>query len=445
VNGEIGSGTSTGASNAGELRRSLGLGSLTFYGVGVILGAGIYSILGEAAGVAGVALWWSFLLASLAALLTGLSYAELATMFPQAGAEYVYLRVAWPKLLWLPSTLGWVLVATGVATTATVALAFAGYASLFVTLPLWTIAVALVVAMAALNVLGVNEASWANIVFTLVESAGLVALIVVGARDSDFGRVFAAAPHGGVLAGAALIFFAYLGFEEIANLAEEARHPERDLPRAILIAVAVSTALYILVAAASVALLEPVQLAASASPLAEAMQAGAPRLAGALAGVALFATANTALIAMMAASRLLFAMARGGDAPPVLARTLARRKTPAAAILLVAVGALVCLPLGSVGLVGSIASLLALVTFASVNTALMRLRFTHPETKRPFRVPLPLRRVPLPTALGLVVVVVLLTQFAPLVYGIAGAALVLAYIVQAVPWSRVLVSGGSRP
>jgi APA family basic amino acid/polyamine antiporter len=445
VNGEIGSGTSTGASNAGELRRSLGLGSLTFYGVGVILGAGIYSILGEAAGVAGVALWWSFLLASLAALLTGLSYAELATMFPQAGAEYVYLRVAWPKLLWLPSTLGWVLVATGVATTATVALAFAGYASLFVTLPLWTIAVALVVAMAALNVLGVNEASWANIVFTLVESAGLVALIVVGARDSDFGRVFAAAPHGGVLAGAALIFFAYLGFEEIANLAEEARHPERDLPRAILIAVAVSTALYILVAAASVALLEPVQLAASASPLAEAMQAGAPRLAGALAGVALFATANTALIAMMAASRLLFAMARGGDAPPVLARTLARRKTPAAAILLVAVGALVCLPLGSVGLVGSIASLLALVTFASVNTALMRLRFTHPETKRPFRVPLPLRRVPLPTALGLVVVVVLLTQFAPLVYGIAGAALVLANIVQAVPWSQVLVSGGSRP
>lgn len=118
-------------SGAGALQRSLGLGSLTFYGVGVILGAGIYSILGEAAGVAGEALWWSFLLASLAALLTGLSYAELATMFPQAGAEYVYLRAAWPRASWLPGTLGWVLVATGIATTATVALAFAGYASLF--------------------------------------------------------------------------------------------------------------------------------------------------------------------------------------------------------------------------------------------------------------------------------------------------------------------------
>ena len=345
-------------------------------------------------------------------------------MFPQAGAEYVYLRAAWPRASWLPGTLGWVLVATGVATTATVALAFAGYASLFVSFPLWMIAVALVVAVAALNVVGVNEASWANIVFTLVEAAGLVALIVVGARDPDFGRVFTSAPHAGVLGGAALIFFAYLGFEEIANLAEEATRPARDLPRAILIAVAVSTTLYILVAAASVALLEPARLAASASPLADAMQVGAPRLAGALAGVALFATANTALIAMMAASRLLFAMARGGDAPSLLAQTLARRKTPAAAILLVAAGALVCLPLGGVALVGSVASLLALVTFASVNAALVRLRFTHPDQERPFRVPLPLGRVPCRPLLGLLVVLLLLTRFEPRAYGIAAAMLV---------------------
>jgi APA family basic amino acid/polyamine antiporter len=428
-----------------ELRRSLGLGALTFYGVGVILGAGIYSILGEAAGIAGEALWWSFLLASLAALLTGLSYAELATMFPQAGAEYVYLRAAWPRASWLPGTLGWVLVATGITTTATVSLAFAGYAGLFVPFPPWTIAVALTVAVAALNVVGINEASWANIVFTIIETAGLVALIVVGVRDPDFGLVFTAAPHAGVLGGAALIFFAYLGFEEIANLAEEATEPARDLPRAILIAVAVSTTLYVLVAVASVALLAPARLAASTSPLADAIGIGAPRLAGALGGVALFATANTALIAMMAASRLLFAMARGGDAPPVLAQTLAGRKTPAAAVLLVMVGALVCLPLGGVGLVGSVASLLALVTFAAVNAALVRLRLTLPDQQRPFRVPWPLRRVPLPTAFGLVVVMVLLTQFAPLVYGIAGVALVLAYIVQAVPWNQGLVSGGSRP
>jgi amino acid transporter len=263
-----------------------------------------------------------------------------------------------------------------------------------------------------------------------------VALIVVGARDPDFARVFVATPHAGVLGGASLIFFAYLGFEELANLAEEAQHPARDLPRAILIAVAITTLLYVLVAAASVALVEPATLAESASPLADAMGVGAPQLAGALGGVALFATANTALITVTATSRLLFGMARGGDAPPLLARTLARRKTPAAAILLVGVGALVFLPLGGVGLVGSVASLLALVAFASVNAALLRLRFTRPQAERPFRVPLRVGRWPVLAVLGLLVVVLLVTQFEGRAYGITAAAVVLGFLVQSVSWSR---------
>lgn len=419
-----------------ELHRGLGLGGLTFYGVGLILGAGIYSILGEAAGVAGEALWWSFLLGSFAALLTGLSYAELATMFPQAGAEYVYMREAWPGVSWLAGTLGWVLVIAGMATAATVAMAFAGYASLFVAAPSWAIAVALIVVSMALNVVGMREASWANIALTLIEAGGLVALIIVGARDPEFGHAFLTAPHTGVLAGAALIFFAYLGFEDIANLAEEATHPGRDIPRAIFISVAISTLLYVLVAVASVALLPPERLAVSASPLADAMQVGAPRLTGALGGVALFATANTTLIIITAASRLLFGMARGGNGPRLLARTLPGRKTPAAAILLGGLGALLFLPLGGVGLVGSVASMLALGAFASVNVALVRLRFTRPEIERPFRVPLALGRVPVLTVVGLLVVVLLMSQFTREAYGIAAAALVAAFVVQAVPWTR---------
>jgi amino acid transporter len=161
-----------------------------------------------------------------------------------------------------------------------------------------------------------------------------------------WGQAFLAQPHVGVLAGAGLIFFAFLGFEDIANLAEEAKRPERDVPRAILIAVAASTVLYILVAVSSVALRSPERLAASLSALADAMRAGEPRLAGALGGVALFATANTALIAMTAASRMLLGMARGGDAPGALRRTLHGRKTPALAIGLVTVGTLAFLPLG---------------------------------------------------------------------------------------------------
>jgi amino acid transporter len=293
-----------------------------------------------------------------------------------------------------------------------------------------------VAAAVALNVVGVREASWVNVGFTLIEAGGLVALIVVGAHDPEFGRVFLAAPHAGVLGGAALIFFAFLGFEDIANLAEEATHPGRDIPRSILIAVAISTLLYVLVAVASVALLEPTQLAASESPLADAMRAGSPRLAGTLAGVALFATANTALIIITAASRLLFSLARGSNGPPLLARTLRGRKTPAAALLVAEAGALVFLPLGGVGLVGSVASMLALVAFACVNAALISLRLTQPAVERPFRVPLDLGRVPVLTVGGLLVVALLLTQFAVRAYVIAAAALVVAFVVQAVPWSR---------
>ena len=328
------------------------------------------------------------------------------------------------------------MVIAGLATAATVSLAFAGYASRFISAPSWLVAALLVVAAVGLNVVGVREASWANIAFTLIEAAGLVALVAVGARDPDFWGVFASSPHAGVLAGAGLIFFAYLGFEDIANLAEEARHPARDIPRAILIAVAVSTLLYVLVAAASVALLDPAALARSASPLADAIQAGAPRLAGALGGVALFATANTALITITVAGRMLFGMARGGDAPSRLAATLPGRQTPAAALLVAGIGALAFLPLGGVGLVGSVASLLALLAFAAVNVTVLRLRPTRPEAIRPFRVPIAVRSVPLLPIAGLFVVLALMTQFAPRADLIAFVAVAIAFAAQAVPWAR---------
>lgn len=406
-----------------ELKRALGLPALVFYGVGVILGAGIYSILGQAAGEAGKALWLSLLLASLAAALTALSYAELATMFPRAGADYVYLRNAWPERRGLAGSVGWALVASRAATVATVALAFAGYARLFFEAPAWLVAGLLIVISAGVNLAGIRQASWANILFTLIEAGGLVALVVVGIREPAFAQAFLAAPHAGVLAGAGLIFFAFLGFEDIANLAEEAKRPGRDLPRAILLALAISTLLYILVAVASVALLDPERLAASSSPLAEAVREAAPALAGALGGIALFATANTALIALLAASRFLVGMGREGDAPAAFARTLERRKTPAYGIAFATVAALAFLPLGGVGVVGSIASLLALLAFAMTNVALARLRYLMPERERPFRVPIAIGRFPVLPALGVAAILVLLVQFEPVVYAVGAGVL----------------------
>lgn len=425
-----------------ELRRVLGYGYLTFYGVGLILGAGIYSIIGEAAGIAGSSLWLAFLLASTVALVTGLSYAELATMFPRAGAEYVYLAKAWPRASWLRSAVGWTMTLAGVATAATVSLAFGGYGSALLGVPAWVLAIGLMVAVCALNVIGVREAAWANVLFTLVEAAGLVALVVVGVRAPGFGEGMLAATPTTLLAGAGLVFFAFLGFENIANLAEEAREPARDIPRAILTSVGVSTVLYVLVALASVALLEPSRLAESRSPLVDAMRAGAPRLAGALGGVALFATANTALISVTSASRLLFGIAREGDAPRALTFVLPGRRTPAVAVVLVSVAAVAFLPLGGVGLVGSVASLLALVAFAAVNAALIKLRRRAPNAERPFRVPGSVVGWPVLAALGVALCLALATQFDPVAYAVAAGSLVLGVVMGAIPWHA---SQGERP
>jgi APA family basic amino acid/polyamine antiporter len=197
----------------------------------------------------------------------------------------------------------------------------------------------------------------------------------------------------------------------------------------------------VLVAAVSVTLLAPQRLAASASPLADAMRVGAPALAGALSGVALFATANTALITVTVAARQLFGMARGGDAPALLGRTLPRRQTPVIALIVAGIGTLPFLPLGRTGLIGSVASLLALVAFAAVNAALVRLRFTRPGAVRPFRVPGRLGRLPVPAVLGLIVVGLLLTQFEPLVYGVALAALLVGFLGQRLAQRRQTATG----
>lgn len=424
------------------LHRHLGLVSLTFYGVGLILGAGIYSILGEATSIAGSSVWLSFLIGSLAALFTGLSYAELATMYPRAGAEYVYLHSAWPKQRWLPGTIGWVLVASGLATSATVALAFAGYASAYIDVPRWVIAIVVIGLAALVNAIGARESSRLNIVFTVIEASGLIALIIVGMRDPDVADVIAGTQFSGVLAGAGLVFFAFLGFEHVANLAEEARDPGRDLPRAIITAVAVTTILYVLVAISSVALLDVDRLATSESSLADAMRAGAPRLAGALGGVALFATANTVLIAMMAGSRLLYSLARGGDAPPVLGRIDGPGRTPVLAIAMAATAALCFLPLGSVGRIGSVASMMALLAFVLVNAALIVLRRTKPGVARPFRIPGEYRGIALVAAFGLASSLVLITQFDAIVYLIGGISIAVGFAIQAVPWTR---AGGLPP
>jgi basic amino acid/polyamine antiporter, APA family len=414
------------------LKRTLGLPSLVFLGVGVIVGAGIYSVIGAAAGAAGGLLWLSFAVAAVPAALAALNYAELVALLPKIGGEYAFLREAFPRHRWVSIGTGVVVALANAATCATVSLAFAGSLERFVAVPPGVAAAALVALCTAVNVAGIRQSAGLSVAFTLVELAGLAIVVALGVASGRFAERAFDPGEAGVLHGAALIFFVYTGFEGIVNLAEEAKRPERDLPRALLWSGAITTAAYLLVALAATSLAEPRALAASGSPLATATE-GTPWAAVTLAAIALFSTGNTALITLIVSSRILLAMAREGDLPRPLGAVLPGRRTPWAASLAMLAAAGVLLPLGEVAVVGSVSSLLTLLSFAAVAAAVIALRRSAPNRKRPFRIPLAVRGVPVTAALTIAAAAALATRFEPIVFAIAAAALAVAF---AAAWHR---------
>lgn len=404
--------------NKTKLNRTLGLPMLCFYGIGMILGAGIYSIIGKAAAHTGESLWMGFLLAGTAALLTALSYAELSTMFPKAGAEYVYLRAAFKKQLWIGSTAGLAMAFAGATTAATVAFGFASYLQPFYPSPELVVAAAVLVLFTIVAIIGIQASGWANIAFTLVELSGLIIIVVLGFNSDRFGEALTAVPHYGTLTGAALIIFSFFGFENIVNLAEEAKNPIRDLPRAIIISVLVSGFFYVIVSLAALALLSVEQLAGSDAALVAAAQTASPQMGKILGAIALFSTANTALISMVGASRIIYGMAQEKTLPQKLGEVLPGRKTPWLASLVILGGALLVLPLGKIESVAEVSSFATMVAFILVNLALIRLRRISPQQHRPFRVALSVGSIPVLPILAASLSFLFLLQFQKKTYAI---------------------------
>jgi APA family basic amino acid/polyamine antiporter len=420
-----------------QLKPVLGPVQLIFYAVGVIVGAGVYSVLGAAAGLAQDSLWVSFLVSAGVALLTAISYAEMATSVPAAGAEYVYIQRAWPNASWLAFGVGAIILIGGAATAATVAMAFGGYLRVFVDIPAPAGAMLLLAGCTVLNVWGLRQSSWVNILFTAIEVAGLLLVIAVALMSDAQAPAVATATTSSVMAAAALLFFVYLGFEEIANLAEEARNPGRDIPIALFISLALTTGLYITVSFAVLSLAAPSELATSEAPLAAAIQrvwAGAAQMLGA---IALFATANTVLITMIATSRVAFSMARDGEISNVVARLLPRRQTPWVAAILTFAMAAVLVPIGSVKILAEMSSFAALVAFFAVNVVLIVLRYRLPTLKRPFRVPFAIGQMPVLPVLAIVSIIALLIHFEWQIYAAGGIAVVASALAFGVrEWSR---------
>jgi APA family basic amino acid/polyamine antiporter len=383
------------------LRRRLGIFETTVSGIGIILGAGIYVLVGEAAGRAGNSVWISFLMAAAMAAIIGLSYAELASIFPRAGADYEYTRQA---LGLRPAfVVGWLIVIGNLLAAGAVALGFGSYLDQFWGVGATRPAMALIVVATIVAFTGIRETAWLAILLTVAEAGGLAFIIIIGVPhlgEADLLETKAGA--GGLFSAAALIMFAYIGFEQIATLAEETVDARTVIPKAILASIAATAALYVAVAIVAVSILGWEALSASSAPLADVAQVVLGSRAGdILALIALFSTGNTVLLLVVAASRLIYGMAAAGSLPRFLAWVHPGVHTPARAIALALVVSLGFTLSGDLDLVAGATNFAVFVGFGAVNLSLIVLRFTQPELARPFRVPLSVGRLPLLPVAGL--------------------------------------------
>lgn len=377
------------------LQRVLGFWALVACGVGDILGAGIYALIGKVAGVAGAGCWVAFLISLGVAALTALSYAELGSRFPKSAGEATFCRQAF-RSGGISLGVGWLVLCSGVVSMATVSRAFAGYSQTFLpALPTPLLIVGFLLALTAVNLRGMRESSWANLFCTAVELSGL--LLVIGAGWWYLTRPGPASPQppppnpaawGDLLAGAALAFFAFIGFEDMVNVAEEVKAPERDMPRAILLATGIAGFLYIAVSFLAVRVIPPAELAQSKAPLLEVIRQAAPFVpAGLFSLVALFAVANTALLNFVMGSRLLYGMSQERLVPAWLGAVHPRRHTPHRAILILLAVALTLALSGSLTFLAGATSSLILIVFAVVNASLLVVKSRSTSPPALFSVP----------------------------------------------------------
>lgn len=360
------------------LKRSLSLPVTSFYGIGTIIGAGIYVLVGKVGAVAGLFLPYAFFLAGVIAAFTAFSYAELSSRFPHSAGSAAYIHEAWHRR-WLVQLAAVLVATTGIVSAATMANGFVGYLGLFIQIPDYLAIIALIAVMTLIAVWGIKESALAVTLITLIEAAGLLFVIYVsrGATAVQaWPQIFAVPGPGawpGLLVGSFLAFYAFIGFEDMVNLAEEVRNPRKTLPRAILIAIAVSTLLYMAVAALAVRTIPVEVLAQSEAPLASIVtNAGySPALIGV---VSMFAVVNGALVQIIMASRLLYGIAKKGMAPRIFARVSTRTQTPVVTTPLVGamiLGFALWLPLT---VLAQVTAFIMLVIFSLVNISLIAVK-----------------------------------------------------------------------
>lgn len=414
-----------------ELKKELSLLEVTLVGIGNILGAGIYVLMGQAAGLAGNMVWFSFMFAGATAALSALSYMELASMYPRAGAEYEFVKRAFGERVGL--FVGLLVIYFVVITSSAVALGFGRYFSSLFGNGYLAGAIGLFIFLSFIMVYGIKESARLAILISLIEVSGLLIVIYTGFPYLGTVNYLETPDLTGIFEASTLIFFAFLGFEDIVRLSQETKEAEKTTPKALLIAIFFTVFLYMCVAVTAVSVLDYQVLGLSGVPLADVVAVSLGDDAFVLMSwIALLSTMNTVLVVMLGGSRIVYGMAHGGSLPESLSRVHASYHTPWVAILGVACLSVLFVLLRDIAIVANISNFMIFIVFFMVNLSLIKLRYTDPERNRPYKVPLSIGRFPLLPFLGTLSTVFLFSQLSRevITYGIvlAGIAILITIL-----------------
>lgn len=384
--------------NKPELIRRLSLPLLVFYGIGTILGAGIYVLVGKVAGEAGFYTPIAFMLASLLAAFSAFSYAELAARFPRSAGEAIYIEEGF-GIKRLSILVGLMIVTVGVISVAALAHGFAGYLNVFFDFPESIIVICLVLFIGSVCAWGIGQSVMIASIMTIVEIIGLLIILYVG-RDA-FSLVSVKLPEmipplntsvwAGIFMGSFVAFYAYLGFEDIVNVAEEAIKPRVNIPLAIIISLIITTIFYILISIIAILLVSPDELSSSSAPLAMIYTITTGQSPIVITIISLISVVNGALVQVIMASRVLYGMSRKKWLPEKIGEINPVTHTPliaTALITLLIIFFALIFPLLSLA---KITSFITLLIFMLINFALLKIKYSkkhHDDFCVPLWVPL---------------------------------------------------------
>ncbi len=391
-----------------KLKRVMGPWLLLLFIVGDILGTGIYALTGQVARQVGGAVWLPFLIAFVVALMTAFSYLELVTKYPRAAGAALYTHRAF-GIHFLTFIVAFAVMCSGITSASTASRAFSANFSqafglnLSGTIGITLLGLAFMAIVAAINLRGVGESLVTNVILTCVELTGLLIIIVIGLWAIGFGQgdvsralEFKTSADTSfvwpVIAATTLAFFAMVGFEDSVNMAEETKDPVNTFPKMLLIGLLFTAAIYVLVSISAVTLVPPAELSQGETPLLKVVAAGAPNFPIWIFGfITMFAVANTALINMLMASRLVYGMSREHVLPAVLGKVHPTRHTPYVAIGFTTLLAFALITfVGEIPALGGTTALLLLCVFTVVNVAVLVLRkdrVAHKHFRTPTVVP----------------------------------------------------------